>query len=91
MGADEYRFDPGRIVVKARGKGARLGIVLHNRGDPRAQHPRARRRAGDRGDSQLQAGRDASGELNLPPGSYDFVCTVADHEELGMVGKIEVR
>jgi plastocyanin len=91
MGADEYHFDPGRIIVRARGKGTRLGIVLHNRGDLAHNiHVRdgALELAATR--SFKPGGRKAV-KLNLAPGTYDFVCTVADHDELGMTGKIEVR
>jgi len=29
--------------------------------------------------------------LELEPGTYRMVCTVGDHEELGMVGDLEIR
>jgi len=91
MGADEYRFDPGRVVVKARGRKAGLRIVLVNRGS--LAH-NIHVRAGQRNlasTPSFEAGGRRSVKLTLPPGSYNFLCTVADHEELGMVGALEVR
>jgi plastocyanin len=91
MGADEYRFDPGRIVMRARGERVRLGIVLNNRGDLAHNiHVRDGTRELAATRSFKPGGREAV-KLNLSPGTYDFLCTVADHEELGMTGKIEVR
>jgi plastocyanin len=91
MGADEYRFDPGRITVRAGGKESRLRIVLANRGS--LAH-NIHIREGDRDLAKTRSfpdGQTRSVSASLPPGSYRYVCTVADHEELGMVGELEVR
>lgn len=88
--ADEYRFDPGRIVVRAEGRAARLGIVLSNRGS--LAH-NIHIRDGERelaSTPSFRPGGRRSFRLDLPAGSYGFVCTVGDHEELGMTGRIEV-
>ena len=91
MTADEYRFDPGRIVVKASGRSAWLRIVLANRGTlAHNLHVREGQRTLAKTPS-FKAGGERSLSLSLRPGSYDFLCTVADHEEKGMVGKLEVR
>lgn len=91
MSAEEYRFDPGRIVVRARGLSARLRIVLANRGSL-AHNIHVRDGGRDLASTRsFRSGDERTVALRLKQGSYDFVCTVADHEELGMTGRIEVR
>ena len=91
MGADEYRFDPGRIVVRSRGKEARLKIVLANRGSL-AHNIHIREGGRDLAETRsFPEGQTRSVSASLPPGRYRYICTVADHEELGMVGDLEVR
>ena len=88
---DEYRFDPSRIVVKAGGRNVKLRLLLDNRGSL-AHNIHVRR--GDRDIAGLRSfppGEKRLLSANLQPGDYDFVCTVADHEELGMTGKLEIR
>ena len=89
--ADEYRFDPARILVKSAGRNIRLRVVLDNRGSlAHNLHVRD-------GEREIAGLRSFPPEekrplsANLQPGEYDFVCTVADHEELGMVGRLEIR
>jgi plastocyanin len=89
--ADEYRFDPGRILVKSAGRNVRLRILLENRGS--LAH-NLHVRAGEREIAGLRSfppGEKRPLSANLQPGEYEFVCTVADHEELGMVGNLEIR
>ncbi|MDQ4048681.1 MAG: cupredoxin domain-containing protein [Actinomycetota bacterium] len=89
--AEEYRFDPDRIVVKGAGADVRLRVALDNRGS--LAH-NLRVRAGEREIAGLRSfppGEKRPLSAALERGEYDFVCTVADHEELGMVGKLEVR
>src|SRR3954454_3061821 len=91
MTAKEYRFDPGRIIVRGHGEPARLRIVLSNRGTlAHNLHIRdgGRNLAATR---SFKPGGRQGVALNLPPGTYDYLCTVADHDEKGMTGKIEVR
>lgn len=91
MGADEYRFDPGRIVVRGAGREARIRITLVNRGTL-AHNIHVREDERDLAATRsFKPGGERSVSLDLPPGTYDYVCTVADHEELGMVGKLEIR
>ena len=89
--AEEYRFDPGGVVVRGAGRGARLRISMRNRG--KLAH-NLHVREGDRELASMPSfppGQERSLSASLPPGEYDFVCTVADHEDLGMVGKLQVR
>ena len=89
--ADEYRFDPERILVKSAGRNVRLRVILDNRGS--LAH-NIHILDGEREIAGLRSfppGEEHLLSANLMPGEYDFVCTVADHEELGMVGRLEIR
>jgi plastocyanin len=39
----------------------------------------------------LLPGESATASATLEPGSYKMVCTVANHEQLGMTGRLVVR
>jgi plastocyanin len=86
--ADEYSFDPSTIVLEGAGtltvKLENTGSLAHNlkllRGDEEID-----------GTPTLPGGRSGSTRLNLEHGSYRIVCTVGDHEELGMTGTLRVR
>jgi plastocyanin len=86
--ADEYSFDPSTIVLSGAG---RLTLTLRNRGS--LAH-NLRLFTGDEevgGTPTLPGGGSESTRLNLEHGSYKLVCTVGDHEELGMTGTLRVR
>ena len=84
----EYSFDPSRIVVSGAG---RLTLTLRNEGS--LAHNIKVRRGGEEvgGTPSFPAGRKESATLNLEHGSYEYVCTVGDHAELGMTGELVVR
>jgi plastocyanin len=85
---DEYRFDPGRVVVSGGGpvriNFENVGSLAHNVTVFQGE----RRIAGVR---SFPPGEERSLRVNAPPGAYRLVCTVADHEELGMVGELDLR
>jgi plastocyanin len=84
----EYSFDPGRVVVRSAGP---LEVELDNAGSL-AHNLRIERRGRDLGGTPtLPEGRTGSGRVRLAPGTYEMVCTVGDHAELGMRGELEVR
>lgn len=87
--ASEYAFDPGRVVVA--GASTKLRITLDNRGDLAHNILVFDRETELGGLSSFPGGEQRSTTLALAPGSYPFVCTVADHEELGMEGVLEIR
>ena len=91
IGADEYRFDPERIVVKSAGRNVRLRLVLDNRGELAHNIHVLRDEQELAGLRSFPPGEKRPLSANLQPGEYDFVCTVADHEELGMTGTLEIR
>jgi plastocyanin len=88
---DEYRFEPKRVVVTgAEGRTplrvtlANTGVLAHN-----LKVVRGSRELG--GTPTFEGGRARSGTVALGPGTYEMVCTVGNHAELGMVGTLEVR
>ncbi|MEA2455290.1 MAG: hypothetical protein QOI45_1552, partial [Thermoleophilaceae bacterium] len=86
--AHEYSFDPDRVVVGAAGP---LTIRLENDGD--LAHNIRVRRAGKEigGTPSFRGGRTESARVRLTPGTYEMLCTVGDHAELGMRGELEVK
>jgi len=85
----EYAFDPGRIVVA--GGAAGLRITLDNQGDLAHNITVFDGDAEIGGLSSFPGGEQRTTTVRVKPGRYRFVCTVADHEELGMEGELEVR
>jgi plastocyanin len=86
--ADEYSFDPGRVVVRGAGP---LTIRLRNEGEL-AHNLRIERDGEDMGGTPtFRGGETQSGRVNLEHGNYEMVCTVGDHAELGMTGELRVR
>ena len=83
----EYSFDPSTIVVEA---GGRLRLTLDNRGSlaHNIKVEKDGRVLG--GTPAFPAGETRSATVRLAPGTYDFLCTVGDHADLGMRGKLKV-
>jgi plastocyanin len=90
--AREYLFTPNRITVRgADHKPFTQPISLRNQGE--LAH-NIEILDGDRTVARLRsfpAGQTRELRARLGPGTYDFVCTVADHDEKGMRGTIAVR
>jgi plastocyanin len=86
--ADEYSFDPSGIVLRGAGT---LTVRLDNKGSLAHNLKLFRGEEEIGGTPTLQASRSASTRLNLEHGSYRMVCTVGDHEQLGMTGTVAVR
>jgi plastocyanin len=86
--ADEYKFDPANIVVKG---GGPVRIQLRNDGS-QAHDLHVERGGNDLGGTPVfSGGQTKTATLMLPAGRYDFVCTVGDHEQLGMKGTLTVK
>ena len=86
--AKEYSFDPSTIVV--RGPGA-VRFTLKNDGSL-AHDIRVLNDGKALGGTQpFPPGKSESATVRLEPGEYEFICTVGDHAELGMKGKLTVR
>jgi plastocyanin len=85
----EYEFTPREARI-------REGAVLHVRNEGEIAHNLTLEPAGgDRdeltGTDSFLGGRSKDLDVDVPPGRYSMVCTVPGHEQLGMVGTIEVR
>ncbi len=87
VSGDEYAFDPENVVVP----GGVLAISFSNKGS--LAHNLKVFRGGEElgGTGTFVAGKTETAEVELEPGSYRLVCTVGDHEDLGMTGTLEVR
>ncbi|HYI98895.1 MAG TPA: hypothetical protein VEX36_04340 [Thermoleophilaceae bacterium] len=102
--AREYLFTPNRITLRGNGgaedapstaggssDATRQTIALRNQGEL-AHNIEVLQ--GDRVVGKLRSfppGQTRSITLPLDPGSYRFVCTVADHDEKGMRGTLDLR
>jgi plastocyanin len=86
--ADEYSFDPSAIELAGAGT---LTLTLRNEGSLAHNLKLFRGDEEIGGTPTLPAGRSESVRLNLEHGNYRMVCTVGDHEQLGMKGTVGVR
>jgi plastocyanin len=86
--AKEYSFDPANIVVRGPGT---LRVTLSNEGS--LAHNLKLMKDGEElgGTPSFPGGESESTSLRVAPGSYEFVCTVGDHAELGMKGTLKVE
>jgi plastocyanin len=86
--ASEYRFDPKAIVVTG---GGPVRFSLTN-GGAQAHDLHVQKGGQDLGGTSIFGpGQTQSATVKLAPGTYDFVCTVGDHEQLGMKGTLTVK
>jgi plastocyanin len=85
--AKEYSFDPSTIVMRGPGT---LRIALVNEGS--LAHNLRLTRDGEElgGTPSVPAGESRSARLHVERGSYEFICTVGDHADLGMRGTLKV-
>ena len=98
---EDFRFVPqnirvpaGRLTIRARNAGDLAHNVKVFRG-----MPFARSNTGDNeipatplgGTATVLPGRTAVGTVRLKPGTYTIACTVGNHDNLGMYGKLVVR
>lgn len=91
---DEYTVSPQRVSVRP----GRIKLIVHNRGElfhnlrvetvPDELQERGELLGGTR---SAQAGERVTAKLELKPGTYRILCTVANHESLGMYGTLVVE
>ena len=85
----EYKFEPGNVVV--RGGGGEIPIALDNTGSL-AHNLRVFQGGTDIGGTPtFTGGETRTAKVQLEPGDYEMICTVGDHADLGMKGKLTVR
>jgi plastocyanin len=85
----EYAFDPSTLVVE--GEGKPIEITLDNQGSLAHNLTLFDGTAEVGATATFQGGESDTTAVDLEPGSYRMVCTVGDHEALGMVGELQVR
>jgi uncharacterized cupredoxin-like copper-binding protein len=103
VAASEFRFEPASLTLKA---GVAITLTFKNAGQtlhdltivsgPGIPTPDAHASGGHMADKKpyhvaAEAGREATLALDLPTGSYTFICSVQGHKELGMQGTISVQ
>lgn len=84
--ASDFRFEPQEVVVKA---GIPIALTLSNRG--KNEHAWVISAQSDVHLHVLPGGQQTQVFTIEHPGEYKIACTVAGHEDLGMVGKIRVQ
>lgn len=85
----EYRFEPENVIAESR-PGA-LAIKFENAGSL-AHNLRVFRDGEDIGGTPtFTGGETKTATIDLEPGEYEMICTVGDHADLGMKGKLTVR
>jgi len=87
--AREYSFDPATVVVT--GGGGTLDVTLDNRGSLAHDLRIVKGTKELGGTPSFSGGRARTASVRLAPGSYRFLCTVGDHAQLGMRGRLEIR
>jgi uncharacterized cupredoxin-like copper-binding protein len=103
VAASEFRFEPASLTLQA---GAATTLTLKNAGQtlhdltivsgPGIPTPDAHASGDHMAEKKpyhvvAEAGKEATLSLNLPAGSYTFICSVAGHKELGMQGTITAQ
>ena len=90
--AHEYRFEPSSIELETGSKGPTV-VQLRLRNDGAVAHDlHVARGEQDLGGTPIFGpGQTKGGSVSLTPGEYELVCTVGEHEALGMHGKLVVR
>lgn len=87
----EYKFDPETIVVTGAKGPTKVEIVLKNDGSL-AHDLHVLKGEQDLGGTPVfTGGKSETTTLELAPGDYKFICTVGDHANLGMEGKLTVK
>jgi plastocyanin len=85
----EYSFDPSTVVLA--GGPAQVNVALDNRGSLAHNLKLFKDGREVGGTPTREGGQTGTTWIKLELGSYRMVCTVGDHEELGMVGTLEVE
>lgn len=90
--ADEYSFDPNALIVRTGARGA-APVSFRLQNDGALAHNLKVLEGDDElgGTPTFEGGETRSGRVELKPGRYRLVCTVGNHEELGMTGTLEVK
>ena len=85
----DFDFDPQTLVVE--NATAPLEIVLDNQGAVPHNLTVFEGESEVGATATIEGGATDAATVDIEPGTYRMVCTVGDHEDLGMVGDLEVR
>ena len=85
----EYKFDPGKIVIE--GGGGSTTVEFENAGSLAHNLEIQKDSAKVASSPTFQGGETKSFTADLQPGEYTILCTVGDHAQLGMKGKLTVK
>jgi plastocyanin len=85
----EYSFDPAHVVLA--GGPAQVNVALDNRGALAHNLKLLKDGREVGGTPTFPGGGTRAAWIKLELGSYRMVCTVGDHEQLGMVGTLDVE
>jgi plastocyanin len=86
--AKDYSFDPSTIVMRDPGT---LRLTLENEGSLAHNLKLIRDGQDVGGTPSFPGGESRSARVRVERGSYEYVCTVGDHAELGMKGALKVE
>jgi plastocyanin len=91
FGAREYSFEPKNVIVNSgTAKPTLVRFVMRNNG-ALAHDLHVEKDGQDLGGTPIFGpGQTQVGQAMLAPGTYQFICTVADHADLGMKGTLTV-
>jgi plastocyanin len=84
----EYKFDPGNIVIEG---GGPTTVEFENSGSLAHNLEIQKNSAKVASSPTFQGGETKSFTADLQPGEYTILCTVGDHAQLGMKGKLTVK
>ena len=89
---DEYSFSPSNVTIKQGGTidATNDGAIGHNLTIEQGPDPKKKTKK-LAGTSTFLPNKSEKLTVNLKPGKYAMVCTVAGHRELGMTGTITVK
>jgi uncharacterized cupredoxin-like copper-binding protein len=88
--ATEFHFEPSALTLTA---GVPVTLTFKNAGQTLHDFTIVSGPGSDKPPDHIAAdpGKEATLTLNLPAGSYTFICSVLGHKELGMQGTIAVQ
>ena len=92
VGLNEYSFKPDNVTIKQGGtvQAKNEGAIAHNLTIEQGSDPtkKTKKLAGT---STFLPNKSEKLTVNLTPGKYAMICTVAGHQQLGMRGTVTVK
>ncbi len=91
--ATDFDFDPDTVVVRGEDTTGPVPIRITLQNSGSMVHNLTILRDGQEiADTEIISGEQAASlTTSLEPGTYQFICTVGEHADLGMVGELHVK